>query len=165
MCSAPGSSAPPWWTTPARATKLRTASAPRSAMRNFAWFGTTSSKNRGNFLDLLRAGDSDYVINAEALTYMRQRALAGPVIAPIIEGRQPRSMTVKRLLQGIPCVWTSAPHTDLLAEFFGERVGHSASCLDSFAEFVEKRRPRRSFTVNDGRIAAARHHLLHAMRL
>jgi len=26
-------------------------------------------------------------------------------VEAIIEGRQPRSMTVKRLLQGIPCVW------------------------------------------------------------
>jgi len=52
---------------------------------HFAWFGTTGSKNRGNFLDLLRAGHGDYVINAEALAYMRQRALAGPVIARLAE--------------------------------------------------------------------------------
>jgi hypothetical protein len=38
---------------------------------NFTWFGTTFSKNRANFLDLLRAGHGDYVINAEALAYMR----------------------------------------------------------------------------------------------
>ena len=48
---------------------------------HFAWFGTTASKSRLNFLDLLRAGHEDYVINAEALTYMRGRNLAGPVIA------------------------------------------------------------------------------------
>jgi Transposase IS66 family len=47
---------------------------------HFAWFGTTASKSRLNFLELLRAGHTDYVINAEALAYMRQRALAGPVI-------------------------------------------------------------------------------------
>jgi hypothetical protein len=47
---------------------------------HFAWFGTTASKTRLNFLELLRAGHSDYVINAEALTYMRDRALSGPVI-------------------------------------------------------------------------------------
>lgn len=52
---------------------------------HFAWFGTTGSKNRGNFLTLLRAGHSDYVINAEALAYMRQRALAGPVVARLAE--------------------------------------------------------------------------------
>ena len=52
---------------------------------HFAWFGTTDSKSRSNFLDLLRAGHGDYVINAEALAYMRQRALAGPVIARLAE--------------------------------------------------------------------------------
>jgi hypothetical protein len=46
----------------------------------FAWFGTTGSKSRLNFLELLRAGHGDYAINAEALAYMRRRALAGPVI-------------------------------------------------------------------------------------
>src|SRR5216684_3100041 len=51
----------------------------------FAWFGTSDSKSRSNFLDLLRAGHGDYVINAEALAYMRQRALAGPVIARLAE--------------------------------------------------------------------------------
>jgi hypothetical protein len=48
---------------------------------HFTWFGTTVSKSRLNFLDLLRAGHADYVINAAALASMRSRALAGPVIA------------------------------------------------------------------------------------
>lgn len=42
---------------------------------HFAWFGTTGSKSRLNFLELLRAGHTDYVVNTEALAYMRQRAL------------------------------------------------------------------------------------------
>jgi len=48
---------------------------------DFAWFGTTNSKSRLNLLGLLRAGYTDYEVNDAALTYMRQRALAGPVIA------------------------------------------------------------------------------------
>ena len=48
---------------------------------NFAWFGTTNSKSRLNFLALLRAGHTDYVINDAALSYMRERALSEPVIA------------------------------------------------------------------------------------
>jgi Transposase IS66 family len=52
---------------------------------HFAWFGTTASKSRLNFLTLLRAGHDDYVINAEALAYMRERALAGPVVARLAE--------------------------------------------------------------------------------
>src|SRR5881275_2900306 len=52
---------------------------------HFAWFGTTASKSRLNFLELLRAGHTDYVINAEALAYMHDRGLAGPVIARLAE--------------------------------------------------------------------------------
>jgi hypothetical protein len=47
----------------------------------FTWFGTTSSKSRLNFLDLLRAGHSDYVLNDAAYGYMRQHALSAPLIA------------------------------------------------------------------------------------
>src|SRR3954447_19080511 len=46
----------------------------------FAWFGTTRSKSRLNFLDLLRAGHTDYVINDAALDYMRQHGLAGALV-------------------------------------------------------------------------------------
>jgi hypothetical protein len=48
---------------------------------HFAWFGTTASKSRLNFLELLRAGHTDHVIDAAALASMRGRGLAGPVIA------------------------------------------------------------------------------------
>ena len=51
----------------------------------FVWFGTTASKSRRNFLELLRAGYDDYVIDAEALAYMRDRDLAGPVIQRLAE--------------------------------------------------------------------------------
>ena len=52
---------------------------------HFTWFGTTASKSRLNFLELLRAGHDDYVVNAEALAYMRERALAAHVIARLVE--------------------------------------------------------------------------------
>jgi len=38
----------------------------------FAWFQSTGSKSRINFLDLLRVGHEDYVLNAEALEYMKR---------------------------------------------------------------------------------------------
>ena len=47
---------------------------------NFAWFGTTGSKSRLNFLGLLRAGHTDYAINDAALDYMRDHALAGSLV-------------------------------------------------------------------------------------
>ena len=41
----------------------------------FAWFASTESKSRINFLELLRAGHEDYVLNDEALEYMRRQKL------------------------------------------------------------------------------------------
>jgi hypothetical protein len=52
----------------------------------FTWFGTRSAKSRLNFLDLLRAGHTDYVLNEAAFAYMRSRGLAGPVIARLATG-------------------------------------------------------------------------------
>ena len=52
---------------------------------HFTAFTTTASKSRLNFLSLLRAGHDDYVINDEALAYMRERALAAHVIARLAE--------------------------------------------------------------------------------
>jgi hypothetical protein len=47
---------------------------------SFAWFGTTGSKSRLNFLGLLRGGHTDYAINDAALDYMRDHDLAGPLV-------------------------------------------------------------------------------------
>jgi hypothetical protein len=41
----------------------------------FAWFQSTQSKSRINFLKLLRGGRTDYVINNHALDYMRAQKL------------------------------------------------------------------------------------------
>ena len=41
----------------------------------FAWFSTTESKSRINFLKLLRADHTDYRINDQALAYMAQQKL------------------------------------------------------------------------------------------
>jgi hypothetical protein len=51
----------------------------------FTWFGTHSAKSRLNFLDLLRAGHTDYVLNEAAFDYLRNRGLPGPVIARLAE--------------------------------------------------------------------------------
>ena len=50
----------------------------------FTWFGTRSSKSRLNFLDLLRAGHTDYVLNDEAYGYMRKHALPAVAIASLM---------------------------------------------------------------------------------
>jgi hypothetical protein len=43
--------------------------------------------------------------DAHVRRILRFGYLAPDIFEAIVEGRQPRSMTVKRLLQGIPCVW------------------------------------------------------------
>jgi hypothetical protein len=47
----------------------------------FTWFRTRSSKSRLNFLDLLRAGHIDYVLNDAAYDYMRNQGLPAATIA------------------------------------------------------------------------------------
>jgi hypothetical protein len=56
----------------------------------FTWFATRSSKTRLNFLDLLRAGHTDYVLNDAAFGYLRSRALAAPLIARLAEAGETR---------------------------------------------------------------------------
>jgi len=52
---------------------------------SFSWFESTASKNRINFLKLLRAGHSDYLINVDAIEYMQSHKLPQYVIKPIID--------------------------------------------------------------------------------
>jgi len=47
----------------------------------FTVFRTGTSKSRETFLSLLRAGHTDYVVNAAALEYMRGHSLSGQVVA------------------------------------------------------------------------------------
>ena len=47
----------------------------------FTWFRTSASKSRLNFLDLLRAGHTDYVLNDAAYAYMRAHGLSATSIA------------------------------------------------------------------------------------
>jgi hypothetical protein len=47
----------------------------------FAWFESTESKSRINFLQLLRAGHSDYVLGGVALEYMTAQGLPGKELA------------------------------------------------------------------------------------
>src|SRR5258708_33690129 len=56
----------------------------------FTWFGTRSSKSRLNFLDLLRAGHTDYVLNDAAYGYMRRHDLSAGAIALLMAGPEKR---------------------------------------------------------------------------
>jgi hypothetical protein len=77
-----GLSSAPWITVDDTGARHKASNGFCTQMGNahFTWFGTTGSKSRLNFLELLRAGYDDYVINPEALAYMREYALAAHVI-------------------------------------------------------------------------------------
>jgi hypothetical protein len=51
----------------------------------FTAFATTGTKSRLNFLAIMRAGNTDYVINAAALAYMAKRGLSKEVITLLAE--------------------------------------------------------------------------------
>jgi transposase IS66 family protein len=50
----------------------------------FAWFATRLSKSRLNFLDLLRAGHPDFVINAAAVAYLVEHGVPEASIATLL---------------------------------------------------------------------------------
>lgn len=56
----------------------------------FAWFATRACKSRLNFLELLRAGRPDYMINAAAEAYMIEHKVPDAVIALLV-GHERRS--------------------------------------------------------------------------
>jgi hypothetical protein len=56
----------------------------------FTWFRTRSSKSRLNFLDLLRAGHTDYVLNDAAYDYMREHGLPAASITLLAAGPRTR---------------------------------------------------------------------------
>jgi hypothetical protein len=49
----------------------------------FAWFQSTDSKSRINFLELLRGSHTDYVVNEEALAYMQAQKLPKAPLAQL----------------------------------------------------------------------------------
>jgi hypothetical protein len=53
----------------------------------FAWFASTESKSRINFLELLRAGQTDYVIDAAARAYMHHQQLPQAQLRLFMEDR------------------------------------------------------------------------------
>jgi hypothetical protein len=54
----------------------------------FAWFASTAAKSRINFLELLRAGHTDYRIDAQALASMQHQGLAQAILRRLREHPQ-----------------------------------------------------------------------------
>ena len=64
----------------------------------FAYFASTQSKSRINFLELLRAGHEDYVLNEEALAYMSGQKLPNGPLALLAGGDKKRSSSEQEWL-------------------------------------------------------------------
>jgi hypothetical protein len=91
----------------------------------FTWFGTRSSKTRLNFLDLLRAGHTDYVLNDAAFEYLCSRGLAGPLIPSL-------ACSLARLADaGVTSFANNAAweaHLDQLGNHRARKRGRSSRC-------------------------------------
>jgi hypothetical protein len=71
----------------------------------FAWFSSTESKSRINFLELLQAGHTEYVIDEIAREYMRQQKLPrGPLALLSEDGRFADKTTWESYLRRIGLV-------------------------------------------------------------
>jgi hypothetical protein len=86
----------------------------------FTWFATRSSKSRLNFLDLLRAGHTDYVLNDAAYGYMRQHALSAPLIARL--AAQPQAVP------SAPRPAATCPPLALSRTLFADKPATEAGC-------------------------------------
>lgn len=85
----------------------------------FAWFSSTGSKSRINFLELLRGKHKDYAINEEAIQYMREQKLPPFRLRQIKKRRFRDKFQWKRYLKGLGV--TDKRHLRILTE--GALVG------------------------------------------
>jgi site-specific DNA recombinase len=60
---------------------------------------------KGKYANTMEIARRFQLSDAHVRRILRFGYLAPDIVEAIVEGRQPRSLTVKRLLQGIPCVW------------------------------------------------------------
>jgi Transposase IS66 family len=125
---------------------------------DFAWFQSTGSKSRINFLELLCGGDLGYRINAAALCYMREQGLAHAPVNALERSR--------RHLFHDPLAWEahlSAVHIQM------ERHRQIATEGALLGELAERGLHERLAIVSDdaGQFKVLRHGLcwIHAERL
>lgn len=85
----------------------------------FAWFSSTGSKSRINFLELLRGKHNDYAINEEAIQYMRAQGLPPFRLRQIKKRRFRDEQQWKRYLNNLGV--TDKRHLRILTE--GALVG------------------------------------------
>src|SRR5215217_5458562 len=82
----------------------------------FAWFATRASKSRLNFLDLLRAGHLEYVLNATAVAYMVEHAVPETVIAALLANERRTFADETRWGAHLEALGLGAGHRRLVTE-------------------------------------------------
>ena len=82
----------------------------------FARFATRASKSRANFLDLLRAGHPEYVLNATAVAYMVEHAVPETVITALLADERRTFADETRWGAHLEALGLGAGHRRLLAE-------------------------------------------------
>jgi hypothetical protein len=97
----------------------------------FAWFETTHSKSRINFLELLRCGRTDYVLCGEALEYMvAQKLPKGPLakLAAVGDATFADSQQWQAALAGFGI--TNERHVRIATEgaLLGSVLAHGVNC-------------------------------------
>lgn len=91
----------------------------------FAWFESTESKSRENFLSLLRAGHEDYVLNTGALEYMVRNKLPKYKLELLEEGKSfPNKQAWKSYLKKVGI--TGPRHVQIATEgaLMGSLLAH-----------------------------------------
>ena len=68
----------------------------------------------GKYADTVEIAQRFKLSDEHVRRILRFGYLAPDIVKAIVEGRQPRSLTVKRFLQGIPAVWADQ-RTELFA--------------------------------------------------
>ena len=96
----------------------------------FAWFQSAESKSRINFLKLLRAGYRDYVINEDALEYMRMQGFPKYLLSRFeIQWRKRflSDSTWEKYLKGLGITSSLHMRTATQGALFGSALAHGLS--------------------------------------
>ena len=97
----------------------------------FAYFASTASKSRINFLELLRAGRQDYVLSDEALAYMKAQKLPATPLARLAGHAPGAYSSEQQWLATLEAVGiTAARHVRIATEgaLLGSVLEHGANC-------------------------------------
>lgn len=93
----------------------------------FAWFKSTQSKSRINFLELLRAEHKDYVLDSTAIEYMRANKLPSVHLEGLIAHKQ---QTFANALE-----WNAALKTWNITQEWHIRIATEGSLLGSVLKY------------------------------